>query len=93
MGEDKLRPGQRGYVPSRFPGTSGDAVPEEDVEGHRRLIANVADGSGPEGARRPILATDSEEPDVEGHRMTIARASEPDELLRRPPDDLPHGEG
>jgi len=67
MGEDKLRPGQRGIV-QRFPGTAGDLLPTDqdaDVEGHRRMV-----DTDPTPERRPApqpLRDRDGEDDVEGH--------------------------
>lgn len=83
MGEDKLRPGQRGVI-QRFPGTTGDFRPtDKDVEGHAAPSdRNVPqpDGVGGDGTVRDIEGED----DVEGHRAGVSDVgdAQPDELYR-----------
>ena len=100
MSEDRMRAGQR-IVP-RFPGTGGDAAPD-DVEGHR--VDDAPEGAGPV-QRVPSRAKTDDEQDVEGHRR--APFTSPDEegetsavrlptsggeFIAKLPPDSPHREG
>jgi hypothetical protein len=83
-----------------LPGTGGDYIDTQDVEGHRAKAQKAAeDEAGPEGARRMVSYSDDGS-DVEGHRM---RDAEPDglyrggpttqgEVIKRGPGENPHGD-
>jgi hypothetical protein len=86
------------FMGQKLPGTGGDFIDGNDVEGHRRFVPE--DGSE-DVARRddgPRRYPDVED-DVEGHRSR----GEPDQLyrnlpttqgevIRRGPGDNPHGD-
>jgi hypothetical protein len=58
-----------------LPGTGGDFIDTQDVEGHRaRAVKAVEDEVGPDGQQR--LTKYSDEEDVEGHRARAVKAVE-----------------
>jgi hypothetical protein len=96
--------GENVFNTRRLPGTDGDYIDEDDVEGHRATVRNPAipeEGEGIARARNPL----ADEDDVEGHRATVRNPAIPEEgeglyrlpttqgeIARRGPGDNPHGE-
>ena len=59
-----------------LPGTGGDYIDTDDVEGHRAKAQKaVEDEVGPDGQRRMVSFSDDES-DVEGHRAKAQKAVE-----------------
>lgn len=76
-----------------LPGTGGDVIGTDDVEGHKRREFHDTDEIGPEGARttgpnRPPMV---EGDDTEGHLYTGGPSTQ-GEFAKRAPGDNPHGE-
>jgi hypothetical protein len=58
---------------SRIPGTGGDFIDDQDVEGHATNKAKFADEGGPEGAQPRLAKVDGSDDDVEGHATNKAK--------------------
>jgi len=83
--------GKSELIGEGLPGTGGDFVDQNDVEGHKSGGPEEGHGWG-EGSPGRVVSRISDEDDVEGHLYRGRPTTQGGEFAKRGPSDNPHGE-